>query len=169
VLGSVMIDGNFTTNNVTILSFALDATTGNIVWTQPIGSGTIPSGFVSPSPVISDATTYFHNPLDSSVTALNLADGNIRWTTTITQSDPGKRSWGTGVLINSGAKLIQPVGANLITLDTATGKELNSYNVGGSFTYNFPTVSGKTLYIGNAWGWTFAFPLSTITSDSADG
>jgi hypothetical protein len=36
-------------------------------------------------------------------------------------------------------------------------------------TYNHPTVIGKTLYIGNSWGWVTAIPLVTVTGDPADG
>ena len=64
------------------------------------------------------------------------------------------------------SRLIQPVGDSLITFDARTGTQLNSYRLGGAFTYNHPTVLGDTLYIGNSWGWALARPVNTVTGEN---
>ena len=168
VLGSVFVDGDFTLDSVTNLAFALDATTGAIVWTKSLGAGSIPTGFVGSSPVVGSNAAYFFNPLNSLSSALNLADGVVQWETTLANPAPEKYSWGSGVIVSGGTKLVQPVGADLVTIDVATGVVLKTYPVGGSFTYNYATVAGTTYYIGNGWGWVFALPLGTVTGDLAD-
>lgn len=61
-----------------------------------------------------------------------------------------------------GSRLIQPVGPALYTFDGTSGAILNRTHVGGSFTYNHPTVAGGVLYTGNSWGWVSALPLVRV-------
>lgn len=166
VIGSVLIDAEPVAHTATVMAFALHPTTGAIVWTQAIGTGSIPSSFASPTPVIDDIHAYFHNPMSNTVVALDLTNGAPTWQTNVTAA-AGKLSWGQGVLV--GTKLIQPVGASLITLDKTTGNILNEHPIGGAFVRHSPVVLGPTLYIGNAWGWVFAYPLAVITGDPSDG
>lgn len=158
-IGSVLIDANPTAETATFLAFALDARSGQIVWTQPIGGGKTPVGFTAPTPVISRNTVYFHNPIARSSVALDTASGAIRWQTPVEVPD-GRYSWGPGVVI--GNRLIQAVGPALYTFDATNGALLNRTHIGGSFTYNHPTVSGGVLYIGNSWGWVSAIPLMKV-------
>lgn len=158
-IGSVLVDADAAGNSVNILAFALDARSGDIVWTQMIGGGKIPVGFVAPTPVIANNTVYFHNPIGESSIALDTASGAIRWHTQIEVAE-GKFSWGPGVVVRN--RLIQPVGPSLYTFDSNTGALLNRTDIGGSFTYNHPTVAGNVLYIGNSWGWVSAVPLSKV-------
>jgi outer membrane protein assembly factor BamB len=168
VVSTVLINADVTANTITQLVFALNAQTGAVVWTQPIGTGPIPvGGFVGPTPLLDSSRVYLNNPVSSSVVALNLTTGAIQWQTLVT-TPAGKLSWGPGVLVKGG-KLIQPVGPTLYTLNATTGAVLNQHTVGGSTTYNHPTVIGKTLYIGNSWGWVMAIPLGTVTGNPADG
>lgn len=162
-IGSVLIDADATSETATFLAFALDARSGDIVWTQPIGSGKIPVGFTAPTPVISRNTAFFHNPIARTSIALDTASGAVRWQTSVDVPE-GRFSWGPGVVI--GNRLIQPVGAALYTFDATTGALLNRTNVGGAFTYNHPTVSGGVLYIGNSWGWVSAIPLMKVLGGS---
>lgn len=158
-IGSVLVDANVAANSVSVMAFALDPRSGEVVWIQPIGSGKIPVGFVAPTPVISEKTVYFHNPISETSVALDTASGAIRWQTQMDVPD-GKFSWGPGVVI--GNRLIQPVGPELYTFDANSGAILNRTFVGGSFTYNHPTVAGGVLYIGNSWGWVSAMPLMKV-------
>lgn len=168
VVGTVLINADNTANTITQLAFALNAQTGAVVWTQPIGTGPIPvGGFVGPTPLLDGSRVYLNNPVSSSVVALDLMTGAIQWQTLVT-TPAGRFSWGPGVLVKGG-KLIQPVGPTLYTLNATTGVVLNQHTIGGSMTYNHPTVIGKTLYIGNSWGWVTAIPLGTVTGDPGDG
>lgn len=167
VVGTVLIDADPVLNTATVLAYGLNANTGAILWTQPLwaqplGSGPIPTGFTGPTPLLDADRTFLFNPIAKTITALNTATGLVLWQTPVLLPT-GKYSWGPGVLVQG--KLIQPVGPNLYTLDAATGQVLNQYPVGGSLTYQHPTVVGDTLYIGNAWGWVSAYPLSEVTGE----
>ena len=162
VFGSVLINADTTTNTVSVLAFALNATTGAVVWTQNLGTGPIPTGFTAPTALLDASRVYMNNAVTGKIVGLDLLSGAIQWQTAVL-TPPGKLSWGPGVLVDG--KLIQPVGPNLYTLNATSGNVLNQYLVGGSFTYNHPTVIGKTLYIGNSWGWVTAVPVSTVTGE----
>lgn len=162
VVSTVLINADTATNTVTQLAFALSAKTGQVVWAQPIGTGPIPAGgFVGSTPLLDGKRIYLNNPLNSNIVALSLTTGAFQWQTSVSTPD-GKFSWGPGVLV-SGNRLIQPVGPALYTLNANTGAVLNQYKIGGSMTYNHPTVIGETLYIGNSWGWITAVPVKTVT------
>lgn len=161
VVGSVLVDADVASNTITQLVYALDALTGRIVWTRDIARGPIPvGGFVGPTPLLDRDTVYLNNPLASDVVALELATGAIKWRAPVSTA-PGRLSWSPGVLVKG--KLIQPVGPALYTFEAATGRELNRRVLGGSTTFNHPTVIGETLYIGNSWGWVTALPLRDVT------
>lgn len=160
VVGTVLANADATTETASVLAYALDASSGSVVWSQYIGTGALPKGVAGVNPVIDAERAYFHNPIDSSIYALDLASGEPVWQSSVVEK-AGKPSWGQGALVRG--KLIQPVGEDLVTLDAATGEVQNTYHVGGAFTYNFPTVAGNTVYIGNSWGWALALPLQEVT------
>ena len=142
-----------------------EVTTGAPVWTQPLGTGPIPTGFTGPVPLVAKSSVYLHNPLTQTMTALSALTGAVQWQTPISTPE-GKFSWGPSVVV--GNKLIVPAGPDLYTFDARTGAVLSQLRIGGSFTYNNPTVAGKTLYIGNSWGWVSALPLDTVTGAAKD-
>lgn len=160
VIGTFISNADTTTHTATLLAFALNVKTGAIAWTQSLGSGPIPTGFTSATAVVKKGTAYILNPLSGTEIALDTATGNIGWQTPV-QIAAGRLSWGPGVV--TGGFLIQPVGPDLVTFDTKTGAAVNRLIVGGSFTYNNPTVVGSTVYIGNGWGWVVALPLGQVT------
>ncbi len=163
IISTVLVDADPVADSATVLAFALDASTGTVVWTQPIGSGPIPGGFTGPTPVVDGNNVYLANPLDKTVIALNTTDGTIQWQTPV-EIASGRLSWGPGVVVEN--KLIQPIGSELYAFNINNGSVMNQLPVGGAFTYNNPVVIGKTLYIGNSWGWVMAFPLDTVTGDN---
>lgn len=166
VVSTVLADADVPNNTITQWVFALNAATGEVVWTEAIASGPIPvGGFVGPTPLLDSGKAYLNDPVGNDIVALNLLTGDVQWRTPV-GTLPGRFSWGPGVLVKG--KLIQPVGPRLYTLDAATGAELNQYTIGGAMIYNHPTVVGKTLYIGNSWGWVTALPLSTVTGAASD-
>lgn len=167
VVSSIFVGEDTLDGPVKLTAFALNAKTGDIVWTQALSSGVPPYGFVGPTPVIDNNTVFMSNPMDQAVVALDVRDGTQLWQTPVAMT-PGKPSWGPGVVVDH-SRLIQPVGDSLITFDARTGTQLNTYPVGGAFTYNHPTVLGDTLYIGNSWGWALARPLHTVTGEPRHG
>lgn len=167
VISSVFVGADTIDGPVTLTAFALNAQNGDVVWTQPLSSGEAPYGFVGPTPVIDKNTVFMSNPMDQAVVALDVRDGSQLWQTPVAMS-AGKPSWGPGVVVNH-SRLIQPVGDSLVTFDARSGTQLNSYKVGGAFTYNHPTVLGETLYIGNSWGWALARPVSEVTGETRRG
>lgn len=60
------------------------------------------------------------------------------------------------------AMLLQPAGSVLYILDVAAGALHKQYAVGGAFTYNSPTVLGKTVYIGISFGCVMGIPLADV-------
>ncbi|HAK61337.1 MAG TPA: hypothetical protein DCO77_13330 [Nitrospiraceae bacterium] len=164
VISTVLADADTTTGAVTMLAFALDGKTGELLWTEYLGEGVIPTGFTGAVPLVDKSVVYLHNPLDKAITALDAISGTVRWQAAVTAPD-GQYSWCPGVV--TGNKLIQPVGPDLYTLDAKTGVVLNQLRVGGSFTYNNPSVVGKTLYIGNSWGWVTALPVDVVIGEAS--
>lgn len=166
VISTVLMNASYPANTVTQLAFALDANTGAVRWTQAIATGAIPrGGWVGPTPLLDNRKVYLNNPLGNNVVALDIGTGALQWQTPVTTL-PGRYSWGPGVVVRN--KLIQPVGPYLYTFNVENGNLRNQYNVGGSFTYNHPTVVGRTVYIGNSWGWVLAIPLRDVTQDPGD-
>ncbi len=159
VVGTVLTGADTSADSANVLAYALDASSGEIVWTRYLATGVIPSGFAGITPMLDAERVYFNNPLKQSVAALELTSGAPLWET-VTATAQGKFSWGPGVVVDG--KLIQPVGENLLTLDAADGTLLNTRHVGGAFVYNHPTVAGETVYIGNSWGWVLAMPLAEL-------
>jgi len=160
VIGTVFTGADTAAGTTSVTAFALDAADGTVKWTSTLATGALPAGFAGITPVIDGDRAYFNDPVSGSVQALDLADGSLAWDSPVS-TPAGKFSWGPGTLVDG--KLIQPVGPDLVTLDAATGSVLNTYHVGGSFTYNNATVAGGTLYIGNSWGWALAIPVSEVT------
>ena len=106
------------------------------------------------------------NPARNEVVSLNVADGALRWQSVVAFPE-GKFSWGPGTVVTGGnrQRLIMPAGPELNVFDATTGVRTNSIHIGGSFTYNNPTVVGRTVYIGNAWGWVTALPLVEVLGE----
>lgn len=142
--------------NATLAAVAMNPATGQILWSKDLGSGPIPDGFAASTPVYQQGEVYLSNPLTEQELALNVHTGTVDWQTSL-----GQIGAAPGVVV--GSNLIQAAGPNLYTLDTKTGRLLNTYHVGGDFSQNNPTVVGNTLYIGNGYGWAMAMPLSTVT------
>ena len=169
IVGSVLANVDLNTRTASLLAFGLDAKTGAIRWTQTLGSGPYPEGFVAATPVLSRrGAAFFTSPISSQVISLDTATGMIRWQTAVTFPS-GRYSWGPGVVVGNDARtLIEPIGPDLYSFDADSGAILNQKPVGGSFTYNNPVVAGKTLYIGNAWGWVIALPIKSVTGNMSD-
>ena len=161
VISTVLVNADETAKTITQLAFALNVQTGAVVWTKAIATGPIPvGGFVGPTPLLDNQTVYLNNPLGMNVVALDIKTGANKWQTPVTTPE-GKFSWGPGALVDG--KLIQPVGPSLYTFKASNGTMLNKITLGGSMTYNHPSVVGNTLFIGNSWGWVTALPLKTVT------
>lgn len=163
IVGSVLANVDLDARTADLLAFGLDAKTGAVRWTRTLGSGAYREGFVAAVPVLSRGAAFFTNPVSSEVVSLNAATGAIRWQTAVV-FPAGRYSWGPGVVTGENAKvLIEPIGPDLYSFDTDNGVILDKKRVGGSFTYNNPVVAGKTLYIGNSWGWVIALPVKSVT------
>jgi outer membrane protein assembly factor BamB len=159
LISTVLADEDLATNSVDVVAYALNASTGQLLWSQSLGRGAIPSGFTAATALLDGDRVYLHNPLTQTAIALNSTDGVIQWSSSIAAPE-GKLSWGAGVIVDK--QLILPAGPSLYTIEVATGKVLARYDIGGSMTYNSPTIVGQTLYVGNGWGWVSAIPLSDL-------
>lgn len=112
VVGSVVVDADMLINRAHVQVFALDAATGNQVWTQGLDPGAVPSGFVAPTPMLSGGRVYLANPMAGQVVALDMVGGSLLWKTAVTSS-AGLYTWGPGCLVG-GSMLVQPMGATCI-------------------------------------------------------
>lgn len=155
IITSVLVNANTATNTVTDEAVAMNTNTGAVVWTQTIGKGPIPYGYTSAAPFIHKGVVYFADPVSSKEVALSLPRGNIKWSTSLKE-----RTKAVGVAVNG--KIIQAAGPDIFTLNSKTGAIINTTFVGGYFKNQAPAVMGRTLYIGNSWGWAMAFPINQL-------
>jgi len=144
-----------TSGSVTSEAVAVDAATGSVVWTQALGSGSIPYGYSAATPVIAHGEALFADPVSGAEVALSLKDGRVAWKTPLPGTDSAP-----GAVV--GRYLVQPAGEDLVALDLNTGSVVHTYRVGGAFLSNAPTIVGSTLYVGNSWGWALALPLEAV-------
>lgn len=155
VIADVLVNPTKNGTQATEMAYAINPATGSVRWTQLLGTGAIPDGFTGSVPMIHSGTIYIGNPLTHTETALKALSGAIIWSKTI-----GVPIEAPGAIINN--TLVVAGGADLIALNATSGQMLHTLTVGGDFIDNNPSVVGKTLYIGNAWGWALAIPLSAI-------
>jgi len=163
IVGTVLIDADPVTNTATVLAYGLDARTGAVSWTRDLGNGAFPLGFVAPTPVINGNLTFIANPLNNTVSAIKINNGQLHWQTPVLAA-AGRMSWGPGVVVDK--TLIQPIGPDLVAFDANKGTLRNWYPIGGSTTYNNPVVVGETLYIGNSFGWVSAIPVDVVVGNN---
>ncbi|MCK7471145.1 MAG: PQQ-binding-like beta-propeller repeat protein [Desulfomicrobium escambiense] len=161
LVGTTLVDADTTLNTARVLVFTLDPMTGALRWATKLDGGTLATGFVAPTPMAVRGKVYVTNPLAGQILGFDALSGAEKWRVPVT-IEAGLYSWAPGALIGN-SRLIQPVGADLYTLDPRNGELLNRYQVGGSFTYNHPLVMGDTVYIGNSFGWVFAMPVGVVT------
>ena len=156
VVTDTLVNAGSSLRNATLLAVGMNAQTGAVEWTKPLGSGPIPDGFTASTPVYQNGTVYLGNPLNNTEAALNVRTGQVSW-----QTNTSVMGVAPGVIV--GSDLIQPAGPDLLTFDVQTGKLLHTYTVGGDVSTNNPTVLGSTLYIGNGYGWAMAIPVNQVT------
>ncbi len=161
VIGTTVVEADYVLNNARLLAFALNGSTGDIVWTQRLDAGPIPSGYVAATPMIANRV-FLANPIAQQTMALDVATGAPVWTTTVALTAGSRYSWAPGVWIPTTNRLLQPMGSELVAFDAATGAVLKRTAVGGAMTFNHPTVLGTALYIGNSYGWLLAYALADV-------
>ncbi len=161
VISSAVVNVDNVLNTAQVMVFALNGATGDVVWTQAMDVGAVPAGFVAPTPMVTGNKVYVSNPTANQVVALDALTGAVAWKTAVA-STGGNHSWAPPTLVGT-TKLIVPVGGNLLTFDPTTGALLKTYVVGGGHTFNHVTVIGKTVYVGNSFGWVLGIPLSYVT------
>ncbi|WP_020375237.1 PQQ-binding-like beta-propeller repeat protein [Sulfobacillus thermosulfidooxidans] len=145
-------------NQATLEAFAVNPLTGHVVWSQTLGTGSVPDGFGGSTPVFDPQTdsVFFGNPLTHSEIGLNAVNGHILWNTRI-----GQDISAPGAVVSR--HLIVAGGPDIFSLNPRTGRIQHTTVIGGDFLNNNPTIEGQTVYIGNAWGWVLALPLNEIT------
>lgn len=161
VIGSALVDVDIVQNRAHLAVYALDAATGQPIWLQRLDPGPPAEGLVAATPMLAGGRVYIGNPPAGQVVALDAATGALAWKTAAAAGVLDSRyAWGPGVRV--GDRLVQPLGRALYTLDANTGAVLRRTAIGGGFAHNYPLVLGTTLYIGNAFGWIHAYPLSEL-------
>jgi outer membrane protein assembly factor BamB len=162
VVGSTVVEADFVLNNARLLAFALNGTSGDVVWTRRLDPGPVPAGYVAATPMIANNRVFLANPVAQQTVSLELATGAPRWQTAVALTAGSRYSWAPGVWIPSSNRLLQPMGSELVSFNADTGAVIKRTSVGGAMTFNHPTVLGPTLYIGNSYGWLLAYKLSDV-------
>jgi outer membrane protein assembly factor BamB len=127
-IGSYAINGPYNT------IYALNATTGKIIWTTTI------DGIVgTDSPTIANGTLYIGSE-QGTLYAFNASTGKQRWS-----ASTGTNTFATGTpAVDNGAVYAQAGPQNLEAFNTATGKQLWSVTVGD---YSSPAAAYGLVYM----------------------
>lgn len=136
---------------------AVDARTGEILWTRVLGSGKVPPRNKDAVPVIADGVIYTGSPVTHHEYAVSLASGKILW-------DVAMPSGMKAAPMVVGEAVIQPLGNGEIhALDRKTGRTLHVYHgKHGGFGPQNGVLVGKTYFIGSNTGYFQAIPLEQL-------
>ena len=129
--------------------YALDALTGDLIWTSSPADGGMQS-----SPAVADGVVYAGS-WDSNVYAFNAADGSLLW----------NRTTGDGVIsspsVENGIVYIGSNDGNVYALDAATGDPAWIYTTAGPRVVSSPAVAGNAIYVGSEDGNLYALDSGT--------
>ncbi|MCF8565403.1 PQQ-binding-like beta-propeller repeat protein [Alicyclobacillus tolerans] len=148
------------TKTADLAVYAMDAQTGQVVWSTKLGRGSSPPAYKAGVVMVHNGVIYVGSPTTSSYYALNEQNGQILWTHPF--SNAGPAGAGRGSAAYAYGVLWVAAGPTLYALNPADGKTLGSYNPGGRFGIVNPVIVGKTMYLDNSYDWVQAVPLSKI-------
>lgn len=149
-----VVDGRvfFGTSNSTF--YALDATTGIILWTYELSRW---GHVIASSPAVVDGTVYFGTG-DAQVLALDAATGALKWAFGPTEDSV----WGSPAIAN-GIVYIQALAGKIYALDANTGGLIWAYQTGAlpSSSFSSPAVANGVVYIGSTDNYLYALDANT--------
>ncbi|TAM10245.1 MAG: hypothetical protein EPN72_00210 [Nevskiaceae bacterium] len=136
---------------------AVNAKTGEILWSRVLGSGKVPPRNKDAVPVIADGVIYTGSPVTHHEYAVSLASGKVLW-------DVAMPAGMKAAPMVVGEAVIQPLGNGEIhALDRKTGRTLHVYHgKHGGFGPQNGVLVGKTYFIGSNAGYFQAIPLAEL-------
>jgi outer membrane protein assembly factor BamB len=127
---------------------ALDANTGAERWRYAYAPTRNSTGGCIGQPVVAGDTFFGFEEEESTLVAINLADGRERWKPLQVRRpvDGQERAVAVGGLVDAGSVLIGVTRNHLIAFDKATGR--TAWELPGQYRENFPAtaVAGRVLY-----------------------
>lgn len=159
--------------------FALDANTGALRWSRLAcadhyadrlaGCSVSPVSFRGSVPMVHDGNLYVGVLLDETYRSYRLADGTLRWATSLHTPGESELQQPRGGGVWYEGRVLEAEGRQIFTFDPATGAILNDFRSPGYFAVwgiPSPVVVGNELYIGAISGWVFAAPAHFIMTSS---
>lgn len=148
------------TKTADLAIYAMDAKTGNVVWSTLLGRGSSPPAYKAGVVMVHNGVVYVGSPTTSSYYALDEQTGKVLWTFQFKNAGPAGA--GRGSAVYAYGVLWVAAGPTVYALNPANGTELGSYNPGGRFGIVNPVIVGKTMYLDNSYDWVQAIPLMKI-------
>lgn len=155
-----VVDFNHAAGTVNLAVYAMNASTGNVLWSTTLGSGPVPPAYKSSVITVDNGVVYVGNPVTSQLFALNENTGAIMWTFQYQNAGPAGAGRG-GAVVYHGVLWVAS-GPIIYAINPTTGVEISSYTPGGRFGIVNPVIVGGTMYLDNSYDWIQAIPLTTI-------
>lgn len=133
--------------------YAINATTGALIWSQQLGIQ------ISNSVIVDNNIAYVQsNDGNGNLYALNAINGNILW-----QRFTGNYTDGENPTVANGIVYIGSATHNLYAFNAQTGASIWTFTAGGSFDAPAPAVVNGVVYIGSRDGNLYAIDAVTGT------
>ncbi len=156
VVQEITIKSGDASKPVANVLLALDAKSGNVIWTKRFAKGQIPPAMKTATPVISDGVVYEGSPVSGDYSAIDLKSGKELWSIHLGSQIRA------GAAIQNGIAYIPYSSGNIAVIRIKDGKLLNKIHIGGTFGPSSPVIIGGTLYTSNIFGWVMAMPVSKL-------
>ena len=138
--------------------YALDASTGNVLWDVATESGTAPRFNEASIPLLDKGTIFAGSSVAPWMHAFDASTGKLAWRTAVHGPVKG------GVVAKDGALYFGDLAGYLWALDENSGRVLGCKHFKTVFNVGSPIIAGRTLIIGSNTGDIIATPLSDIRS-----
>lgn len=139
----------------------VDAETGKVRWKTLLGRGTSPPAYKASVAMVHHGIVYVSSPATNKLYAINGDSGHIMWASVIPH--PQVPGLGRGAVTYHDGLLYQSTGAWLYAWNAASGVLVHELRIGGRFGIINPVIVGRTLFVGNSWGWLIAMPVAEVS------
>jgi outer membrane protein assembly factor BamB len=137
-------------------AYALDGTTGKILWDVPLARGIVPINNSATIPLVYNGSLYLGSAIVPRIFALDTNTGKLRWQLRIAGTMKG------GMAAVNGVVYFGDDSGTLWAVDAQRGRVLGRKHMPDGFNVGSPIIVGKTLIIGSKKGYIYAVPLSEI-------
>jgi outer membrane protein assembly factor BamB len=137
-------------------AYALDASTGALLWDVALESGSLPVRNEAAIPLLADGKLFLGSAIAPWMHAIDTKTGLLTWEAHVRGAVKG------GIVDVDGTIYFGDLGGYLWALDAKTGRVIGDKQMHAPFNVGSPTVVGQTLVIGSDSGSIIAIPLSQI-------